>query len=445
MNQSRHFINLIDVSYYINLIDEGKPFTALNGFIEVANKLESSIHKQACEFYFHYADIYNNSKDNKENDVRRQLDKILSDFIQFIIHTHQLQTKYESYAPDEKDLLSLIQYSPIPILVSLTEYRWPDFDIITPVIRLNECTEGKFKSYYKHSDEVPEICRKYQIDTFPSYHIFFRGELLSSAEAGIKKQVLLALWYDEIVNKVDKARNLVKNKVIMSADQRELVRTKFSEDFVRIQQIAIDFEKDLDNRITCGTKAQIDAWLHKRPFLFDCFENDGFIFPNFKFGENFEADFVQFTPSISNDTPEINVNLIISNSCFSALYTDTDELSPELVKSIETTNAWKGWVMEHLDVFKTELNELYKRNEPELWTANPDFEMSRLVLEYSFKFDLNVKYKIIIGRKSYLTEEQKRNLRYRSGFLIPTSIVTYDNLIIGWHNRTCYVPKVEIH
>jgi len=95
MTQSRHLINLIDVSYYIILIDEGKPFTALNGFIEVAKKIESSIHKQACEFHSQYSEIYNNSQNKEENDVKRKLDKILSDFIQLIVHTEQLQTKYQ--------------------------------------------------------------------------------------------------------------------------------------------------------------------------------------------------------------------------------------------------------------------------------------------------------------------------------------------------------------
>jgi len=205
----------------------------------------------------------------------------------------------------------------------------------------------------------------------------------------------------------------------------------------------MELEKDLDDIFKCGTKDLTDAWLRKHPFLFDCFDNDGIIFPNFKFGENFEVDFVMLTPSISKDIPELNVNLIITNSCFSTLVTNTDEISPELAKSIETTITWKDWVSEHPDVLRSELYELYKRNEPELWCSNPDFVMSRMVLEYSYNFDLNVKYKIIIGRKSYLTEEQKANLRYKLSFLNPISCRTYHDLIVGWHNPTCYVPEVE--
>ena len=233
----------------------------------------------------------------------------------------------------------------------------------------------------------------------------------------------------------------MKHRVIMSVVQHEMVYVKFNDDFIRIQQISHELEKELDNSNKCGTKVQIDAWLRKYPFLFDCFENEGFIFPNFKFGENFEADFVQFTSSISKDSPEINVNLIISNSCFSPLFISPNELSPELATSIETANAWKDYVREHSDVLRSELYEIYERNEPEMWSSNPDFVMSKMVLEYSFNFDLNVKYRIIIGRKSFLTEEQKANLRYRSGFLYPASIWTYDNLISGWLNRTCYMPE----
>lgn len=143
--------------------------------------------------------------------------------------------------------------------------------------------------------------------------------------------------------------------------------------------------------------------------------------PQFKLGTQYIADYV----IVSANSGQWYVTLIEVQSHKAKLFTKDGKMSKDLNEAHAQITEWKTWVDEHNDDFRDRVSALVK-NQP-AFCSNANIHSSAEGEIRDKKTIVTPKYKILIGRRSELTQD----LNARRSRLVSAEdeIVTFDRLL----------------
>lgn len=148
--------------------------------------------------------------------------------------------------------------------------------------------------------------------------------------------------------------------------------------------------------------------------------NTVIIKPEFCLGGDFRVDYI----IVSANSCCWDVTLIEMQSHKDKIFIKNGNMSHQLNEAQRQITEWKKWIKEHDQQFREEIADIVGEDEPP-YCSCAGVHINAASEIRDFKTYIRTRYVVLIGRRNYLTQEQ----RTRRNYISEIEIITFDRLL----------------